>query len=489
MSREYFGPEPMMDWSTSQKDAGETWTDVTPPDLPYRTMVHTLEISPHDPATCYLACTKYKLDDYNPYLFKTNDYGQTWTAITNGIRENDFTRVLREDPAKRGLLYVGTETGMYVSFNDGEQWHPMGGNLPVVPIYDMQRKNDDLVVATHGRAFWILDDITFLHEHVDEGAVKLFSPAPTVRMPAPPFRSFLLREAGKLYMISLGATATVEVHKDENGALNWEHHDCGTDAPEGVVFNYYLPEMGEDEITLTILDADGNEVKTISSKQKDEKDMAVRLPAKAGLNRFEWDMRYENAKPLEGELTFIFGPIARPGSYQARLDVGESSQTVSFEIRKDPRIAASEEDLKAQFDLLISIREKQTAVHETAGAIKKVKAQIAEWGTRAEEGSPLAESCEAVTNKLTNVEDILVQTKGGSFFDMNHESRLANQLSNLPMVVSSADTAPTQQSIDAYEENAAKADAAIDAFNAIMGDDLQALNDLIRAAEIPAISV
>ncbi|MFK7803929.1 MAG: WD40/YVTN/BNR-like repeat-containing protein, partial [Anaerolineae bacterium] len=471
------------------KDHGQTWTDVTPADLPYRTMVHTLEISPHDPATCYLACTKYKLDDYNPYLFKTNDYGQTWMAINNGIRENDFTRVLREDPAKRGLLYVGTETGMYVSFNDGEQWHPMGGNLPVVPIYDMQRKNNDLVLATHGRAFWIMDDVTFLHDIEDDSAVKLFSPAPSVRIPAPAFRSFMMREGGKLYMLTLGATATVEVHKNEQDALEWTHHDCGTDAPEGVVLNYFLPEAVKDAIKLTILDSDGNEIKSFRSQKKDDKDMSVRLSAKAGLNRFEWDMRYENAKPLEGEMIFIFGPTAQPGSYSARLDVGEESQTVSFEILKDPRIPASGADLKAQFDLLLSIRDKQSAVHETAGAIKKIKAQIAEWGAKAEEDSPLAKSCEAVANKLTNVEDVLVQTKGGSFFDMNHESRLANQLSNLPMVVSSADTAPTQQSIDAYAEAAAIADSAIDAFNAIMGDDLAALNDLIRAADVPAIAV
>ena len=173
------------------RDAGKSWTDVTPADLPYRTMVHTLEISQHDPATCYLACTKYKLDDFTPYLYKTNDYGASWTLITNGIRENDFTRVVREDPAKRGLLYAGTETGMYVSFNDGEEWQRMGGNLPVVPIYDMQRKEDDLVLATHGRAFWILDDITFLHDQVAPTDVKLYAPGVTTRMPVPAFRLLL----------------------------------------------------------------------------------------------------------------------------------------------------------------------------------------------------------------------------------------------------------------------------------------------------------
>ena len=271
--------------------------------------------------------------------------------------------------------------------------------------------------------------------------------------------------------------------------MDWQHHDCGTDAPEGVVLNYYLPEApGEDEaITITILDSAGEAINSFSSKKKDEKDMSLLLPAKQGFNRFEWDMRYENAKPLEGVLSFIFGPVAQPGSYQARLDVGDSSQTVPFVIQKDPRIPASEEDLKAQFDLLLSIRDKQSAVHETANKIKMLKEQIKVWGEKAEEGSSLAASCEAVSGKLSNVEDVLVNVKGGSFFDMNHASRLADQLGNLPAVVSSADTAPTQQSVDAYAEFAAEADAAIDAFNAIMGDDLQALNELIAASQVPAI--
>ena len=264
------------------KDGGANWTDVTPPNLPYRTMVHTLEISPHDPATCYLACTKYKLDDYNPYLFKTNDYGQTWTSITNGIEANDFTRVLREDPAKRGLLYVGTETGIYISFDDGENWSRMGGNFPVVPVYDMQRKENDLVVATHGRSFWIMDDVTFLHQVEDSISMQLLAPAPHVRMPVPAFRSFLMRDSGKMYMLSLGATATVEVSRNAQNGWDWTHHDCGTDAPDGVVFNYYLPEQIEDEITLTIADSAGSQIKQFSNQPKDEKDKGLRLTSHAG---------------------------------------------------------------------------------------------------------------------------------------------------------------------------------------------------------------
>src|SRR5690606_7596067 len=149
------------------KDGGKTWTNVTPPDLPEWALISIIEPSPHDPATAYIAATRYKWDDTTPYLYKTNDYGQTWTRITNGIPAHEFTRVIREDPNRRGLLYAGTETGIYVSFDDGANWHRMGGNLPVVPIHDFVIKGVELVVATHGRSFWILDDLTPLHQLKD----------------------------------------------------------------------------------------------------------------------------------------------------------------------------------------------------------------------------------------------------------------------------------------------------------------------------------
>ena len=207
-----------------------------------------------------------------------------------------------------------------------------------------------------------------------------------------------------------------------------------------------------------------------------------------GLNRFEWDMRYPDAAGLDGAMTFVVGPVAKPGNYQATLNHGDVTQTVSFEIRKDPRLSATDADLAAQFDLLLAIRDKQTAVHETANAIKKMKADIQSWAERAEEGSALSVSCNAVSSKLTAVEDTLVQVKGATFFDMNHEARLADQLGNLPSVIASADTRPTQQAMDAYNEYGTQADAAISAFEAILGDDLQALNDLIQASDLPAIS-
>ena len=476
------------------KDAGANWTEVTPPDLPYRTMIHTLEISPHDPATCYLACTRYKLDDFKPYLYKTNDYGATWELIVNGIPEDDFTRVLREDPAKRGLLYVGTESGIYISFNDGANWQRMGGNFPVVPVYDMQRKLDDLVVATHGRSFWIMDDVTHLHQIADEDRAQLCAPAPHVRMPEPMFRSFLTlfldpNAPQKMYMISLGAAATIEPNFLETGAVEWINHDCGTDAPEGVPIYYYLPETPDEAISMTILDANGNEIRTFSSQKRDDADRQMRIPAKAGLNRFEWNMRYANAAKLDGAPMSMPGPIAKPGSYQARLTVGDDAQTVSFEIRKDPRIAASNEDLAAQFDLLMKIRDKTSDVANTVNKLRKVRSQVESWKERADSESELAALGGQVIEHLTKVEQTLVQAKGASFFDMSNAAKVADQLANLPSVVASADTYPTKQAIEAYEEYAEQADEAIADFEAIVAEGVPTLNAAIKSAEIPAIDL
>ncbi|MGB1253039.1 MAG: WD40/YVTN/BNR-like repeat-containing protein, partial [Candidatus Promineifilaceae bacterium] len=474
------------------KDSGANWKDVTPTDLPFRTMIHTLEISPHDPATCYLACTGYKLDDFRPYLYKTNDYGETWEKIVSGIPDDDFTRVLREDPVQRGLLYVGTETGIYISFDDGANWRRMGGNFPVVPVYDMQRKRDDLVVATHGRSFWIMDDVTHLHQLARRDVVQLCAPTPHVRMPEPMFRGFLTmflnpdEPARKLYTM-FGSMATIEPKFLETGAVEWINHDCGSDAPDGVVLHYYLPDVPEGAISIAILDADGNEIRMFSSWKRDDKDRQVRIPAKMGLNRFEWNMRYDNASRLDGAPMSMPGPIAKPGMYQARLTVGENVQTVALEIQKDPRISASDDDLAAQFDLLMQVRDKLSEIAETVNKLRKVRSQIEVWKARADEASDLVKLGAQVIDGLTKVENTLVQAKGASFFDMNNAAKVAEQLFNLPSVIASADTHPTKQSIEAYAEYAAQADEAIAEFETIIAEGIPTLNAAIKSAEIPAI--
>ena len=472
------------------RDGGKTWTDVTPKKLPFRTQVHTIEPSPHDPATAYLAGTRYKLDDYSPYVFKTTDYGATWTKIIRGLPENDFTRVVREDPAQQGTLYLGTETGLYVSFDDGGLWQRMGGNFPVVPVYDLQRKGADLVVATHGRSFWILDDVTTLHQMTAEsdGAPQLLQPAPYVRMPEPMFGRWATNEAGKVYMISLGATATVSFKKDEQGVLQSTHWDCGADAPMGVTLHYVLAAAPEHGATLTIMTADGTEIRTFSSVEDAADKSAPRISTSAGLNSFGWDMRYPAPTLLTGSEAPLYGPAAAPGTYQARLDVDGQSSTTTFEILADPRTPASAEDLQAQFDLLHAINTKHDEVNTAANRVHALREQIATWQARAAKDSDVAKACKSVDGKLTAVENVLVQRNGGNFFDMDHPARLSAQLANLPSVVGSADSAPTQQSHEVFAGYAAEADAAIAQLEAVLGDDLAALNDLIRSAELPAIS-
>ncbi|RMF84965.1 MAG: glycosyl hydrolase, partial [Nitrospinota bacterium] len=273
------------------RDGGQTWENVTPPDLPAWTLISMIEPSPHDPATVYVAATRYRLDDFRPYLYKTNDYGKTWTRITSGIPAHDFTRVIREDPARRGLLYAGTETGVYISFDDGASWQSLQRNLPVVPIYDLVVKDNDLIAATHGRSFWILDDLTPLHqlnEQVTRSPLHLFSPRPAYRFP-PPIGSGRPGGPGKNYRLASGVPATFYERKTPEGETVRDLLDAGQNPPDGVIITYYLREEPEGEVTLTFRDAQGEIIKRFSSQADTQEDshgpQEPRVPARAGMNR------------------------------------------------------------------------------------------------------------------------------------------------------------------------------------------------------------
>ena len=236
------------------RDGGATWDNVTPEDLPEWSLVCMIEQSPHDPATAYLAATRYKLDDTRPMLYKTTDYGQSWTQIVNGIPTNDFTRVVREDPSRRGLLYAGTETGVYVSFDDGSSWQPLQANLPRAPIYDLAVKGTDLVASTHGRSFWVLDDLTLLHQVADSAPGSEFSllaPRPTYRVRA---ASGLNGSAGpgKNYGIAFGTPLAFYETKKPGGPSDIVFLDSGKNAPPGVLVNYYLDQKPENEIQIGV---------------------------------------------------------------------------------------------------------------------------------------------------------------------------------------------------------------------------------------------
>ena len=302
--------EPGVFWAGSDdglihlsRDGGKTWANVTPAALPEWTVISMIEPSPHDPATAYVAATRYKLDDFQPYLYKTNDYGRTWTKITSGIPDHDFTRVIREDPGRRGLLYAGTETGIYVSFNDGVTWQSLQRNLPVVPVYDLIVKDHDLVVATHGRSFWILDDLTPLHQLTDQvrqAPAHLFPPGPTLRM-LPPIGASRQTAPGKNYMIASGYPATYYEIPTAQGEKARIFLDAGENPPAGVVVTYYLREQPTTAVTLSFCDAQGQLIKSFTSQPADTPPASQtarepRVPSAAGLNRFVWNMRYPDAR-------------------------------------------------------------------------------------------------------------------------------------------------------------------------------------------------
>ncbi|UCG22625.1 MAG: glycosyl hydrolase [Chloroflexota bacterium] len=448
------------------QNGGETWEAITPEQLPEWTLISMIEPSPHDPASAYLAATRYKLDDPRPFLYKTNDYGRSWEKIVSGIPVDDFTRVIREDPARRGLLYAGTETAVYVSFDDGATWQVLSGNLPAVPIYDLVVKENDLVAATHGRSFWILDDLTALHQLVNlqpVGGAALLKPRDTYRLPVPIFaRLFEAPEDCKQYHVTLGVNATYYVRKSEAGERLYDFLDAGEDPPEGVVINYYFKEKPAGEVTLTLQDASGDAIRTFSSQKPvtDDEDGDTPkepiIPAEAGMNRFVWNMHYPDATRIKDDKSVpVDGPMASPGKYQVQLSHGEDSWVADFKLLKDPRVTASQADLDAKFELLLQIRDKLSQANEAINQLRDVREQADGWLKRLADRDELIqarEAAEALIAALTTIEEQLVQTKALTDSDfMSLEAMPVNRLSELPNVMSSADTAPTRQTFEVFD--------------------------------------
>ena len=337
------------------RDGGRSWKEITPPDLPDWALISIIEPSPHQPGAAYIAATRYKLDDTRPYLYKTTDYGESWQLITAGIPDDEFTRVIREDPNKRGLLFAGTETGIYISLDDGASWRRLGGNLPVAPIHDFVIKDQALVVATHGRSFWILDDLCPLHQLADELAAdkaQLFAPAPKVRMRSYPGFGNWDKHFGE-EMVNYGGIGTSNA-----GFLTSEGDEepiflnAGQNPPAGIVFHYWLP--AESEAALHIRDANGDLVRSYSGDD---------LPAAAGLNRFHWNLRYpgaENIEGIDGAWERKDGPMIVPGEYTAELVANGAICEQPFTLLPDPRVETSAEDFAAQRDMLLDICERIT---------------------------------------------------------------------------------------------------------------------------------
>jgi photosystem II stability/assembly factor-like uncharacterized protein len=487
------------------RDNGQTWENVTPADLPEWTLVSMIEVSPHDAATAYVAATRYKLDDCQPYLYKTNDWGKSWQRLTNGILGTDFTRVIREDPACRGLLYAGTESGLYVSFDDGASWHSLRNNLPAVPVYDLVIKDHDLVAATHGRSFWILDDLTPLHQlsgAVQQAAAHLFTPRTTYRIP-PPMGYGRPASAGKNYMLASGVAATFSEEKLPTGDTVRTYLDAGTNPPDGVIVTYFLKEPPAAEVTLRFLDANGQVIKSFSnqptaSPADSEPNAEPRVPAAAGLNRFAWNLRYPDARRVPGDVTTerqVTGPLAPPGRYQVQLTVGGQTYTAAFEIVKDPRTLVTQADFDAQLALLLQIRDKLSATHDAINQLRDVRQQVEVWQQRLQKAAvasattgTMQPAAQALQEKLTAIEEELIQKRAESTLDgLRLPSRLNAKLAALTSVVASADAVPTQQSYEVFQDLSARIDRQLERLYAVLDADVPAFNTLLREAAVPAV--
>ena len=502
------------------RDNGASWQNVTPPGLPEWSLVSILEPSRHDPATAYLAATRYKLDDFTPYLFKTNDYGSSWTRITGGLPDNVFTRVIREDPTRRGLLYAGTETGIYVSFDDGAAWEPLKGNpatrvggaLPVVPIHDLVIKEPegDLVIATHGRSFWTLDDLGAVRAIFDERSPVLVKPRPTVRyMANGGFSGKTTR--GKNYRMPGPVMVTFTQSDDpRTGDKVDQYLDAAKNPPDGAIIQYFLRAKPDGDISLTFLTGEGAEIRRLSShdpeaeaKTEDErkairKRKEPRIPKEDGLNRFVWNLRYPDATRVEdddvaNELVegAIPGPPVPPGSYRIRLQVADQTYEQELEVRKDPRVSASEADLQAQFALLKQVHDRLSETHKAINQLRAIRRRAQDWAARAKDKPELEaveKAAQALIERLKPIEAELIQVDIKARGDqLLFPARLTSKLAYLIGVISSSDAAPTVSAREVFDDVSRRLQTQLDQLSEAVATEVAFLNQSIQNANLPPV--
>jgi len=501
--------EPGVFWASSDdglvhisRDGGASWQNVTPPTLPAWTYLQTIEPSPHDAATAYLAGTRYKLDDNTPYLFKTQDYGATWTAITAGIPADDFTRVIRCDPTAPGLLFAGTETGLYVSQDDGASWQRWEKGLPVTPVYDLRVKGGALVAATHGRGFWVMDDLTPLRAGTgpQSSAANLYPPLPGVRV-LPDLITDWLPSEGKVYGMVSNATYIAR-RDEETGQTVRTYLDGGQGAPRGAIVHYYLPESSEisGKVTLEILDKTGQAIRSFRPKPAGweklgdaEKalDPGPWIPMRSGLNRFVWDLREEGALRIKGNKTggdAFKGPFVLPGDYTVRLTVGDATFSQPLRVEKDPRSGASDAELQAQHDALVAVRAQLNTLYENVTALRRVQAQVSGWKERLAANAPAVAAADGLLSKLAAVEDALILPgEQKNVYGLLVRPRLNARLATLIPVMATADGRPTAAASALAAEYSAAINQQLGELHQILSEDVGEFNELVRGADLPAV--
>ncbi len=480
------------------RDGGADWQEITPPDLPGWTMISFIEASPFDPAVAYVAATRYKLDDYRPYLYVTRDFGETWVRIDTGIPEDDFTRVIRADPECPGLLYAGTETGLYVSFDDGAYWRRMRSNLPTTPIHDILIKGSDLIAGTHGRSIWILDDLSPLRAlaegGVPEGAPHLFAPRDTTRvLPGIDFGDDVVGSTS--YLTTRPGAYLSETASD--GETVRAFLDVGENPPAGVIVTYGLAAAPEAPLTLSFRNAEGEEIRGFSSRKVDDPPQAKerRAPANAGWNRFVWDMRHTPAAKIEGDdpgaKVPIQGPIVAPGEYTVTLTVGDTELTQPFRILKPRTVPASQADLDAQHDLLVRIHHEVDRATRSLNRMRDLRAQFDGWAKRTrdrEDSAEIAPAAEALRDQVLEIEKTLFLPELRSEWETyNYGVRLLDKLTALSADVGLGDYRPTDAAETVYGELKTRIDEQIGLFDRLVADDLPAFNDRLAEAKLGAV--
>ena len=442
------------------RDGGQSWEKVTPPDLPDFTRISFIEASPHDAGTAYFAGNRYQRSDRSPYVYKTADYGKTWARIVRGLPSTDFARTIREDKKRKGLLFLGTENGIYASFDDGAVWQSLRGDLPVTPIHGLEVKGDDIVIATHGRSFYVMNDISVLRQVTSTTSnepVVLFRPA--------------------------GATRSVS---------------------RGVSIDYFL-KTAADALTIEILDASGSVIRKFTGPAPDKPESppqgeagdeggrppAPRAPGKQGMNRFTWDMRYAGARDFPGLIMWAAttrGPLAPPGKYSARLTANGVTRREEFAItRNDAVKTVTDADLLEQFKLAKQINDRVNAANEAVLRIRNVKDQINARVGKANDAAIKA-SGEPLVEKLTSIEGEIYQYRNRSNQDpLNYPIRLNNKLAALQGLVEIGDVKPTDQSYAVFKELSARLDKQFGQLDSLFSIDLANFNKLLLRKKLEAV--
>ncbi|HWN24543.1 MAG TPA: hypothetical protein VNN16_05495 [Candidatus Sulfotelmatobacter sp.] len=457
-------------------DDGQHWSKVTPK-IPEWSTVDLIDPSPHDGNTAYIAVDRHKLDDFKPYIFKTTDLGKTWTAITSGIPDGSYVHAVREDPKQRGLLYAGTETGVFVSFDDGAHWQSLQLNLPVSPIHDLVVKDDDLVVATHGRSFWVLDDLTpirQLNKQLLTTDVILYQPQTALRLHYP--TEFDRRQP------------------------------VGDNPPAGAIIDYYFKSLPKDEVSLDILDASGKVVRHLSSKEKKEGEQPPEwpdrverpktIPANEGMNRFAWDLRYDDPVQIPGAFYSgegPKGPLALPGDYQVKLAVGGKSQTAPLHLAIDPRTKGAEPALQKQFTLSMQVNDRISQLHQAVNEIRDLKSQVQTLHKRFGDDQrlkPALDAADQLDHKMSEVEQELIQVNmKGSEGNLAFPNKLNERFDTFSHAIDAGDAEPTKPQLDVFELLSNQLREQLQKWAQIKNEDVPKVDGLIKQANLPALII